>query len=69
MYAIRSYYAYCTFDIGPSIQPEILEEEIGKVLQKPCVVMGLPDELLGQKIVLVIEAIKPLTSEQSYNFV
>lgn len=40
---------------GIKIQPEILEKEIGGILQKPCVILGTPDELLGQKVVLIIE--------------
>lgn len=44
---------------GIKIQPEILEKKIGGILQKTCVILGEPDELLGQKVVLIIE-----TSEQ-----
>jgi O-succinylbenzoic acid--CoA ligase len=40
---------------GIKIQPEILEKKITGILQKPCVILGKPDELLGQKIVLIIE--------------
>lgn len=40
---------------GIKIQPEILEKKITGILQKPCVILGKPDELLGQKVVLIIE--------------
>ena len=40
---------------GIKIQPEILEKKITGILQKPCVILGEPDELLGQKVVLIIE--------------
>lgn len=40
---------------GIKIQPEILEKKITGILQKPCVIIGKPDELLGQKVVLIIE--------------
>jgi len=44
---------------GIKIQPEILEKEIGGILQKPCVILGKPDELLGQKVVLIVETSVP----------
>jgi len=44
---------------GIKIQPEILEKKIGEILQKPCVVLGEPDELLGHKVVLVVETSEP----------
>ncbi len=40
---------------GIKIQPEIMEKKISKILQKSCVVLGEPDEILGQKLVLVVE--------------
>ena len=40
---------------GIKIQPEILEKKITEILQKPCIIIGKPDELLGQKIVLIVE--------------
>lgn len=40
---------------GIKIQPEVLEKKITGILQKPCVILGKPDELLGQKVVLIIE--------------
>jgi O-succinylbenzoic acid--CoA ligase len=40
---------------GIKIQPEVLEKKITEILQKPCVILGKPDELLGQKILLIIE--------------
>lgn len=44
---------------GIKIQPEILEKEIGEILQKPCVILGTPDELLGQKVELIVETSVP----------
>lgn len=44
---------------GIKIQPEILEKKIGGILQKPCVILGTPDQLLGQKVVLIIETSAP----------
>lgn len=44
---------------GIKIQPEILEKQFREILQKPCAVIGKPDELLGQKIVLVLESAEP----------
>lgn len=41
---------------GIKIQPEILEKQFKEILQKPCAVIGKPDKLLGQKMVLVLEA-------------
>ena len=41
---------------GIKIQPEILEKKFEDILKKSCVVLGEPDEILGQKIVLVIES-------------
>lgn len=48
---------------GIKIQPEILEKEFGEILQKTCVVLGEPDEILGQRLVLVIES-EPEDSNQ-----
>ena len=41
---------------GIKIQPEILERKIGRILQKNCVIIDEPDELLGQKIALIVES-------------
>jgi O-succinylbenzoic acid--CoA ligase len=41
---------------GIKIQPEVIEKKITEILQKPCVILGKPDELLGQKVVLIIES-------------
>lgn len=49
---------------GIKIQPEILEEQIGGILQLPCAIIGLPDELLGQKLVLVLETEQEINSEK-----
>ncbi len=40
---------------GKKINPEELEANISKIIDKDCVIIGLPDDKLGQKIVLVIE--------------
>lgn len=48
---------------GIKIQPEILETQFQKILQKPCAILGKPDELLGQKMVLVIESSEPFEKE------
>ncbi len=44
---------------GIKIQPEILEKKIEEILQKPCVILSEPDEILGQKVVLIVETSKP----------
>ena len=41
---------------GVKISPEILEQQIEGILQQKVVVASEPDELLGQKIVLVVES-------------
>jgi len=40
---------------GIKVKPESLEEKISGLTGLRCVVVGLPDSLLGQKIVLVVE--------------
>lgn len=40
---------------GLKIQPEILEKKFEEILQKTCVILSEPDEILGQKMVLVVE--------------
>lgn len=40
---------------GIKIHPEVLEKKITGILQKPCIILGKPDKLLGQKVVLIIE--------------
>ena len=44
---------------GIKIQPEILEKKIEEILQKPCVILSEPDEILGQKVVLIVETSEP----------
>jgi O-succinylbenzoic acid--CoA ligase len=44
---------------GIKIQPEILEKKIEEILQKPCVILSEPDEVLGQKTVLIVETEEP----------
>lgn len=41
---------------GIKIQIEEIERELSKLIQKPFFVFGAPDDLLGEKIVLVIES-------------
>ena len=41
---------------GIKIQPEELEKQIQEILQIPCAVIGKPDVLLGQKLVLILES-------------
>jgi O-succinylbenzoic acid--CoA ligase len=41
---------------GIKVNPESLEERIGSILGTECVVVALPDERLGMKMVLVAEA-------------
>lgn len=41
---------------GIKIQPEVLEQQFQEILGMPCAIIGKPDELLGQKMVLVLEA-------------
>jgi len=40
---------------GIKIQPEILETQFQEILGKTCAILGFPDELLGHKLVLVME--------------
>jgi len=40
---------------GIKIIPEILENKIMDILEKPVLVIGIPDKKLGQKLVLVVE--------------
>jgi len=40
---------------GIKIHPEVLEKKITWILQKPCVILSEPDEILGQKMVLIVE--------------
>jgi O-succinylbenzoic acid--CoA ligase len=44
---------------GIKIQPEILEKKFEEILKKSCVVLGEPDEILGQKLVLIVESSEP----------
>lgn len=48
---------------GFKIQPEILEKKIEEILQKTCVILSEPDEILGQKVVLIIESAEPEDSK------
>ncbi|VAW17763.1 O-succinylbenzoic acid--CoA ligase [hydrothermal vent metagenome] len=40
---------------GIKVHPEILEEKIQGILNVPCAIIGKPDLVLGQKIVLFVE--------------
>lgn len=41
---------------GIKVQPEKLEKKISEILQKTCVILGMPDKKLGKKVVLIIES-------------
>ena len=43
---------------GIKIQPETLEKQIQEILRIPCAVISQPDELLGQKTILILETEK-----------
>lgn len=47
---------------GIKIQPEELEKQIREILQISCAVIGKPDLLLGQKVVLILESEKEIDS-------
>ncbi|QGY44696.1 AMP-binding protein [Maribellus comscasis] len=49
---------------GIKIQPETLEKQFEDILQKTCTVLAFPDELLGQKMVLVVETSEKVISEE-----
>ncbi len=49
---------------GIKIQPEILEKQIQAILQKPCAIIGKPDDMLGQKMVLVLETSRQEDSKE-----
>ncbi len=49
---------------GIKVQPEILEKQFQEILQKPCAIFGKSDEMLGQKMVLVVETIHPDQPEE-----
>lgn len=40
---------------GAKISPEILEEFVKKIIPNELVFVGIPDEILGQKLILIIE--------------
>ncbi|WP_340113006.1 AMP-binding protein [Maribellus mangrovi] len=48
---------------GIKIQPEMLEKQFSEKLKLPCVVMGIPDQLLGQKMILIVESTSQKNSE------
>lgn len=49
---------------GIKIKPEELEAEISKVLEMDFTIIGLPDDMLGQKIALVIESTSPINEKE-----
>jgi len=49
---------------GIKIQPETLEKQFQEILGKACAVIGIPDELLGQKMVLVVETSERTNTEE-----
>ena len=49
---------------GIKIQPEILEKQFQEILQNPCAIIGKSDELLGEKMVLVVESAKAENPEK-----
>ena len=50
---------------GIKISPELVEAKLSEIFQEHSVIIGLPDEALGQKIVLVIEGTQ---QPESYYF-
>lgn len=49
---------------GIKIQPELLEQQFQEFLRMPCAIIGKPDELLGQKMVLIIETSGAIQKEE-----
>lgn len=49
---------------GLKIQPETLEKQFQEILEMSCAVLGTPDEVLGQKMVLVVESSSPINSDE-----
>jgi O-succinylbenzoic acid--CoA ligase len=49
---------------GLKIQPEIMEKMMGEILQKPCLILSEPDEILVQKVVLIVESAETEDSNQ-----
>lgn len=49
---------------GVKLQPEVIESKLVKVLQKPFFVAGILDDLLGSKLILIIEDTDDNTSEK-----
>ena len=41
---------------GLKIQPETLEKQFQEIIEMPCAVLGIQDELLGQKMILAVES-------------
>ena len=49
---------------GIKVKPEELEASISEILDSECAVIGLPDEKLGQKIVLFLETIENISETE-----
>jgi O-succinylbenzoic acid--CoA ligase len=48
---------------GIKIKPEELEASISKLLDLECAVLGVPDDKLGQKVVMVAESKDPINQQ------
>lgn len=51
---------------GIKISPEQLEKEISEIIHRECLIIPEKDELLGQRIVMVIEKSEVNTSEENF---
>lgn len=49
---------------GIKIQPEIMEQQFQEILNMPCAIIGKPDDVLGQKIVLIVETSGLISPEE-----
>jgi O-succinylbenzoic acid--CoA ligase len=49
---------------GIKIKPEELEANISKVIEMECAVIGLPDDTLGQKVMLILETDQAVNNEE-----
>jgi O-succinylbenzoic acid--CoA ligase len=50
---------------GIKVHPEEIESKIAKQIENPFFISGIPDEVLGEKVVLIIES---LNSKESFDF-
>ena len=51
---------------GVKLHPEQIEHKLGAIIDSPFFVAGLPDEKLGEKLVLFIEQEKPLVFPEAF---